>query len=306
MISAPDAFLKRIGPDSRNGIEWPTALITVIIYGGWLALTWWHGVLPMPLIVVIGAWLIAWHGSLQHETIHGHPTGSRRINAAIGFVPLALWLPYAHYARSHEAHHASDWITHPARDPESRYLAGDGSLWALLARAQATLVGRLVFGPIVAVAALAHEELGRVRQTPAAVLKDWLPHLAAVAVIAGWLEWTGFGVVRYLLLVVYPGTALTLLRSFAEHRADLPDGARAATVERGGVLGLLFLNNNLHAAHHERPDLAWFRLPAYQRDHRQRLSAGSASTYRDYGEIVRRFAFRPHHVLIHPGEEARS
>jgi fatty acid desaturase len=176
----------------------------------------------------------------------------------------------------------------------------------LLAHLQATLVGRLAFGPIVAMAALAHEEIGRVRQAPAAVLRDWLPHLAAVAVIAGWLEWTGFGVVRYLLLVVYPGTALTLLRSFAEHRADLPDGARAATVERGGLLGLLFLNNNLHAAHHERPDLAWFRLPAYQRDHRQRLSVEPARTYRHYGEIVRRFAFRPHHVLVHPGEEARS
>lgn len=306
MTSAPKAVLKLIGHDSGNGIEWPTVLIALVIYGGWFALTWWHALLPMPLVVVIGAWLIAWQGSLQHETIHGHPTGSHRVNAALGFVPLALWLPYAHYAHSHKAHHASDWITHPAHDPESRYLAGDGSLWALLARVQATLVGRLVFGPIVAVAALAHEEVGRLRQAPAAVVTDWLPHLAAVAVIAGWLEWTGFGVVRYLLLVVYPGTALTLLRSFAEHRADLPNGARAATVERGGLLGLLFLNNNLHAAHHERPDLAWFRLPAYQRDHRQRLSAGPARTYRNYGEIVRRFAFRRHHVLVHPGEEARS
>lgn len=283
-------------------IEWPTIWLAATIYGGWAALTLFQAHLPIAGIVVAGGWLVAWQGSLQHETIHGHPTCWAWLNTAIGFTPLSLWLPYAMYRRSHIAHHASERITHPSYDPESRYLSRDTGVRASLARAQATLVGRLVIGPFACLATLAREEIGRVRQSPGAVVRDWLPHLVAVGLIAGWLEWTGFGVGRYLLLVVYPGTALTLLRSFAEHHADLPHPARAATVERGGLLGILFLNNHFHDAHHERPGLAWYKLPASQR-HRRRRGIGVAH-YRSYGEIVRRFAFRSHHVLVHPAEGA--
>lgn len=286
---------------SLLGVEWPTLLVALAVYGGWFALTRWHDRLPGPVLALAGAWLVAWHGSLQHETIHGHPTRSPLANAAIGFPPLSLWLPYALYRRSHLAHHASPWITHPVHDPESRYLADDGRAWGWIGTLQSTLVGRLAVGPAVAVAALLREEAGRLRRTPLAAARDWLPHLAAVAMVVAWLEWTGLGVVRYALLVVYPATALTLLRSFVEHRADLPGPARAATVGRGGLLGLLYLNNNLHAAHHERPGLPWYRLPALQR---RRASGGAAHGYRGYGEIVRRFAFAPHDVLLHPGREA--
>jgi fatty acid desaturase len=284
-------------------VEWPTVRLAAAIYGGWLALTLWHAVLPTPLIALAGAGLIAWHSSLQHETIHGHPTRWRRVNDAIGFVPLSLYLPYALYRRSHLAHHASAWITHPLHDPESRYLKGDRLASRWLARLQATLVGRLLIGPFAAVIGLVRDEARRLRAEPRAIARDWLPHLAAAALLVAWIEWTGFGLGRYLLLVVYPGVALTLLRSFAEHRADLPGRARAATVERGGILGLLFLNNHFHAAHHERPDLAWYRLPAYQRHHARRLTAAPAGAYRSYGDILRRFAFRAHDTLLHPHQE---
>lgn len=287
-----------------RAVEWPTLLLAGGLYGAWLALTFWHALLPMPLIALIGAAIIAWQGSLQHEVIHGHPTRWRAVNDAIGFASLSLYLPYAIYRRSHLAHHASVWITHPLHDPESRYLRHGSPFWRWLAAVQATLAGRLVLGPIATVLALAADESRRLIDAPRAVLRDWLPHLAAVGLLIGWLEWTGFGLGRYLLFVVYPGTALTLLRSFAEHRADLPGHARAATVERGGVLGLLFLNNHLHAAHHERPDLAWYRLPAYQRHYRRRLTASPARVYRSYGDIARRFALRPHDSLTHPHQEA--
>lgn len=295
---------RRLRRNERRSVEWPTVQLAVAIYGGWLALTWWHAALSTPLTVLVGAWLVAWQGSLQHETIHGHPTRWRRVNDTIGFVPLSLYLPYTLYRRSHLAHHASESITHPRHDPESRYLKADGAAWRWLARLQATLSGRLLIGPLVAVLELAHDEARRLRTKPRRIARDWLPHLAAASLLIAWLEWTGFGLGRYLLFIVYPGVALTLLRSFAEHRADLPGRARAATVERGGVLGLLFLNNHFHAAHHERPDLAWYRLPAYQRHHAKRLTAAPARAYRTYGEILRRFAFRPHDTLTHPHQEA--
>lgn len=285
-------------------VEWPTLFVAVAIYGGWLALTYFHAALPWPVLVLAGGALIAWHGSLQHETIHGHPTRSDWINRGLGFVPLSIWLPYGIYRREHIAHHASPWITHPVEDPESRYLTSDRGAWAWLSRVQQPLIGRLVFGPLFAVLKLAHEEGHRLVRSPGSVLRDWLPHTLAVAAIVAWLEWIGLGVGRYLLLFVYPGTALTLLRSFGEHRADIATPSRAATVERGGLLGLLFLNNHLHAAHHERPALAWYKLPAYQRHHRRRLAGAGAVSYASYGEILRRFAVQPHDRLRHPAVEA--
>lgn len=290
-----------VGAGPVRRVEWPTVALAVVIYGGWLALTWWHAALPVAAAVLGGAWLIAWQGSLQHETIHGHPSGIYRLDTAIGFPPLALWLPYAIYRRSHVAHHASERITDPLDDPESRYLAIDAAPWRWFAALQSTLAGRLIFGPPLAVLALLREEAVRWRTDRGGVVRDWSLHLLTVAPILVWLEWTGFGVGRYLLLVVYPGTSLTLLRSFAEHRADLPGPSRAATVRRGGIFALLFLNNNLHTAHHERPDMAWYALPAYQRRHQARLERVAGRSYRGYGEILRRFALRRHDAIVHPG-----
>lgn len=287
----------------RATLELPTLLLAGAIYGGWLAATYWHALIPAPLLLPIGAWLIAWHGSLQHETIHGHPSRWRWLNAAIGFPPLALWLPYALYHRSHVAHHRSAAITDPLHDPESRYVAQARGCAAMSSRLQGTLLGRVLFGPALAIVALLGEEARRLRRKPGAVARDWLPHLAGVAVVLGWLAWTRFGIGAYLLLFVYPGIALTLLRSFAEHHAELGVPGRAATVERGGLLGLLYLNNNLHAAHHDRPELAWYRLPAHHRANRERLVEADRPAYPGYAAIVRRFALKRHHVLVHPAHQ---
>jgi fatty acid desaturase len=91
------------------------------------------------------------------------------------------------------------------------------------------------------------------------------------------------------------------LRAHAEHRADLTSRARAAIVEHRGALALLFLNNNLHVSHHERPQLAWYQLPAYYRSQRTRQIGEGAIVYAGYGDVVRRFAFRAHDAIVHPG-----
>lgn len=286
--------------------DWPTLAVALAIYGGWIAITAWHRLLPAPVLLALGGWIVAWHGSLQHETIHGHPTGVAAIDHAIGFVPLSLWLPYASYRRSHVAHHASPAITDPHADPESRYVDRRGSLVWLAARVQATLPGHMLFGPPIAIVRFAIGEARRAWRQPVAVTRDWLPHLAAVVLLLLWLDHVGLGLATYILCFVYPGTALTALRAHAEHRAVMATPGRAATVEHGGVFALLFLNNNLHAAHHERPGLAWYRLPAYHRHHRARLVAQGALLYRSYGEIARRFALQAHDASLHPAYRERT
>jgi fatty acid desaturase len=287
----------------RSSIDRGTLAVATLIYGGWLAATAWHAVIPTPLLVLIGAWLIAWHGSLQHETIHGHPTHIAAIDRAVGFVPLSLWLPYSLYYRSHIAHHGSAEITNPHEDPESRYVARRGGAAWLAARIQSTLPGHMLAGPPIIFVRFLNSEIRRAFSEPVQVIRDWLPHLAAVALLLVWLDHVGLSPARYILTFVYPGMALTMLRSFAEHRAGIDTPGRAASVERGGLLGLLFLNNNLHAAHHERPGLSWHKLPAYHRHHRARLIREGAVLYAGYGEIIRRFALRAHDSPLHPAFE---
>ncbi len=72
----------------------------------------------------------------------------------------------------------------------------------------------------------------------------------------------------YVLLVVYPSVSLTHVRSFAEHRADDHSQLRTNVVEAGPIWALLFLNNNLHIAHHLRPHLPWYELPRAWREMR--------------------------------------
>ena len=64
-------------PALRQGIDSSTLLVAALIYGGWIALTLTASRLPLLLVAIFGGWLLAWHGSLQHETIHGHPTSSQ-------------------------------------------------------------------------------------------------------------------------------------------------------------------------------------------------------------------------------------
>ncbi|WP_416365575.1 fatty acid desaturase [Sphingomonas aerolata] len=171
---------------------------------------------------------------------------------------------------------------------------------------QSTLVGQMIFGPTLSIGRFLISEARRAVRSPAAVAQDWTPHLIGVAAVLWWLDHVGMNLATYLIAFVYPGTALTMLRSYAEHRADLASPGRAAIVERGGLLAVLFLNNNLHAAHHERPRLAWYRLPSYHNSHRERFVEQGAPIYRGYGEIIRRFAFRSHDDMLHPDHRAQS
>ena len=160
-----------------------TLLVALTIYGGWIAVTACHATLPKPVVIMLGGWLIAWHGLLQHETVHGHPTRNQWVNGAIGFPPLSLWLPYGVYHRSHIAHHRSPAVTHPHFDPESRYHDRRRTIATQLARLQSTLIGHLVLGPPISILRFLAEELARAVRDPAQTARDWIPHLLGVALI---------------------------------------------------------------------------------------------------------------------------
>lgn len=294
---------------TRRGrtVEWPTLALAAVIYCGWIGVTLLHAQLPWWLVSALGAWLVAWHSSLQHEVLHGHPTRSRTINTALGYPPLALWIPYERYRATHLKHHHDERLTDPLDDPESRYWRPDD--WARLTpwqqrlvRAQATLVGRLTIGPFWAIATFIADEWAQVRAGDRRLARVWGWHLLGVAAIIVWLEAVcDMSVVVYAALIVVPGTALMLIRSFAEHRANRDVAHRTAIVESASPLAVLFLFNNLHAAHHARPDIPWYRLPRFYRENRARfIQANGGLVYGGYRDVVRRFLVRPHDAPIHP------
>ncbi|GAB4071219.1 fatty acid desaturase [Ancylobacter sonchi] len=279
----------------------------MLIYGSWLALTWWWEAVPFLALCAVGGWLIAWQGSLQHEVMHGHPTRSRRINDAVGWPPLSLWLPYPIYRSSHLRHHRDEHLTDPIEDPESVYLRQTdwdrlGGLTRLVLRFNMTLVGRLTLGPLIMIGGFLWTEAGAVWRGEGKARPVWARHALGVAAVLVWVVGVcGMPLATYLFAFVYVGAALTRLRSFAEHRFAEEHEERTAIVEKGGLLGLLYLNNNLHVLHHLRPHVPWYRLPALYRDEREDLvERNGGLVYAGYLDVARRFLVRAHDDPRHP------
>ncbi|MFP5078572.1 fatty acid desaturase [Rhizobium sp. YIM 134829] len=292
---------------SIAAVEWQTVLLALVIYGGFAALTWFWQALPLALVVILGSILVAWHSSLQHEVIHGHPTRSRRINDAIGWPPLSLWLPYALYREAHLLHHRDEHLTDPIEDPESSYLTQEawdrlGLVGRLLARWNTTLFGRLTLGPLVMIANVLAEESLRLWRGEPGRRRLWAVHAIGVVLVLSWVSVVcQMPLWLYLIGFVYGGAALSRLRSYAEHRFADRHEERTAIVENSSIFGLLFLYNNLHVLHHQRPAIPWYAIPRLYRRHRDHLvSLNGGLVYDGYLDVARRFLFTPHDDPRHP------
>ena len=289
-----------------RAVEWPTALLAAVVYGGWLALTWYHAALPWWLLAPLGGWFVAWHSSLQHEIVHGHFTPWQGLNRAIAYPPLMLWMPYARYRATHLQHHRNEFLTLANVDPESRYwlaadLAALGPIGRALARAEMTMLGRVTVGPVWVSLRFLWCEARAIAAGDREIAAAWLWHLPGVAAVLAWVTLVcGMSALSYIVLFALPGTALMLIRSFAEHRAVPDVDRRTVVVENTPVFALLYLNNNLHATHHLTPGLAWYLLPEFHKESRALLEQRGVRFYRGYAEVFRRYLLRPHDQLVHP------
>ena len=278
------------------------------VYAVWALMTWHHDALPPWALLPMGAIVIAWHSSFQHEATHGQFASRRWLNDLAAWPPLSLWLPFPIYRATHRDHHQFKILTDPWRDPESFYV--DQATWSRLPRLvqrllawHNTFAGRLLIGPFLTIGQFFHAEVRALYRGDHRHLVIWLWHLLGVAFVLVWvIGIAGMSLWHYLAFWVLPGTSLSLVRSFAEHKAANTPLERTAIVEAGPFFSLLFLNNNLHFAHHRRPDLPWQALPAYYRRHRASLleENGHLLYAGGYREIARRFLFRQIDNPEHP------
>ena len=289
---------------AAGGLRWPRELPTwcvwLAVHAGWLLLTWFWQALPAWALVVLAGPLVCWHSSYQHEAVHGHPTGHRRLDDLLAALPVGLWMPYGRYREIHRAHHKAD-LTCPIDDPESFYVTPaawrhSGPAVRAVLRVRTTLAGRLTLGPILYAGTFWWGEARHLVRGDRRRLRHWAAHLAGVAVIVAWLVGVGVPIAEYVLFAAYPALSLTLLRSYAEHRAAPDPADRSVMVRTAWPLRLLYLNNTFHALHHREPGLAWYKLPGQAR------TGGAVGGYplSGYFSVVRRHLFRAWDSPVHP------
>ncbi|MBP5855736.1 fatty acid desaturase [Marivibrio halodurans] len=279
----------------------------LLTYGGFLVLTYWWRIVPLPLLVALGAYLVCLHGHMAHELLHGHPTRKRWLNDALAMVPLSLWLPYPIYRDSHLAHHGITHLTSPIEDPESFYLTPKRwsrkpvALRALLYWNQSFL-GRMAVGPLLMVGRFLAGEIRRFGRGEWAYAGAWAVHLMLAALVVFWVvAICGMPFWLYLVGIVYPGLSLGLMRSYVEHRPGPDQDSRCAIVEGGPLTRLLFLNNNFHLVHHVRPGLPWYRIPAvYRADKAGWLARNGGYRYRGYWDVIGRHLLWAKDSPLHP------
>jgi fatty acid desaturase len=294
------------GRFSARKVEWPTLGLLVGCYTVWLLATVFYQEIGALLLILIVAPLVTLHSSLQHEALHGHPTRTAALNEALVFLPLGLLFPYRRFKMLHLRHHNDAQLTDPYDDPESFYfaLADWHRLPAWLQTIldlNNTLLGRMLIGPLVMFAGFLARDLQLIAAGDREILRAWLYHVAGIAVVLVWV--TAFcGVPVWLYaLGAYLGLSILNVRTFAEHQAHELPGGRTVIVEASPVLGLLFLNNNLHYVHHENPRVPWYKLPMLYRSNRAAfLAANESYSFRGYGEMIRLYLLHPKSPVPHP------
>jgi fatty acid desaturase len=294
---------------SDDGVEWPTLWLIAVCYGAWAFATTWLAVWSLPLAMILTTLLITLHSSLQHEVLHGHPFRIRWVNEALVSLPLGLVYPFGRFRDLHLAHHQDEHLTDPYDDPETNFLcpkvwAEASALRRALCTANNALLGRMLMGPAITVIEFARADGAAILRGDRAITRDWLLHLAGAVPVVIWLWQAAMPGWAYAVCC-YAGLSLLKVRTFLEHRAHELARGRSVIVEGGAILPFLFLNNNLHAVHHAKPKVAWYRLPRVYADGRAEwLRRNEGYLYRSYGEVFRWHFLSPKDPVQHPLRDA--
>ncbi|PZR00239.1 MAG: fatty acid desaturase [Cereibacter sphaeroides] len=286
--------------------EWPTVGLLVATYLLWGFGTTWAATYSLPLAILLTAIAIAQFSSLQHEVLHGHPFASQKLNEALVFPGLTLFVPYGRFRDTHLAHHYDPDLTDPYDDPESNY--HDPAVWAampdwlrVVLNFNNTLLGRLMVGPVVGTWHFIATDVRAARKGDRRVSVAWALHGLGLVMVLLWFLLVAAMPFWAYLLAVYLGFSILKIRTFLEHRAHEAARARTVVIEDRGPLALLFLNNNYHVVHHMHPQVPWYKLPQTYREHRDHyLRRNEGYVYRSYAEIFGRYFLRAKDPVPHP------
>ena len=106
-------------------IEWPTIAMLAICWSAWILLVLYSAEIGTVATIVLLSFCLALYSSLQHEILHGHPTGAEPVNTLFVVAPIGLFIPFHRFRDLHLAHHQNENLTDPFDDPESYYVHPD-------------------------------------------------------------------------------------------------------------------------------------------------------------------------------------
>jgi fatty acid desaturase len=290
--SSTSTVLKEVG-------EWRTLAVIVAVYGltvltvvRYSVLTPW---LAVPFLAVLGAW----HLSMQHEVLHGHPFKNQFLNDAIGGIPVTLWIPYLAFKKDHHEHHLSD-LTNPALDNESYYVSQEqwdkaGRIRRAAWTANRTILFRMFVWTIVSTITYVLSVLKRAVRGEKGDRLAVLLHVIGVAFVVYLVSLSSMPLWQFALGTVYGGRILNAIRPFPEHKYQSGVETRTAMIMAGPFMSLLMLNNNLHVAHHEEPWVPWYRYDGLMNRVKavERARAAGILYEGGYAEVFRKFSFKP-------------
>jgi fatty acid desaturase len=283
----------------RERAEWRTLLVVVAVYGltvlavvRYEVLTPW---LAIPMLGVLGAW----HLSMQHEVLHGHPFKNQFLNDAIGGIPVTLWIPYLAFKKDHHEHHLSD-LTNPALDNESYYVSQEqwdkaGRIRRAAWTANRTILFRMFVWTIVSTITYVLSVLKRAVRGEKGDRIAVTLHVVGVAFVVYLVSLSSMPLWQFALGTTYGGRILNAIRPFPEHKYQSGVETRTAMIMAGPFMSLLMLNNNLHVAHHEEPGVPWYRYDnlMYRVNAVERARDAGVLYEGGYAEVFRRFSFTP-------------
>ena len=281
--------------------DWRTLIIAVLVYGGWLATVFLHEQTPWWATFALLTWFGAWHLSLQHELVHGHPFRNSKLNAALASLSLTMWVPFLSFKRDHISHHNTT-LTHPKLDTESYYSMPEqwqhsGRFLRSIYWANRTIAFRLTVWSVFSTVQYFFADAWRAIRNVDNARSAWALHIPGlIAVTYTVNNLAGMSMVEYLIGGVFASHSLNMMRSFAEHKTLGDESTRTAMIDAGRVMSLLMLNNNLHIAHHDEPSAPWYKVPevAERLNAFERAQKINALYKGGYGELLRRFTFKPY------------
>lgn len=289
-------------------VEAPTWAVIVAVYLSLGLLTFFATSIPVWLLIPMAAVAVCWYSHLQHELVHGHPTRTPWFNMLFGMLPFTLYMPFTLYKKMHLLHHATPTLTDPDFDTESYFVSQDywdraskPKRWLLTANQ--SMLGRFTLGPFMMFYAFWKEEIARVLSGDFSNTGDWLLHFVLIGVLLSWTTLVcDLSILEYVFYFAIPGASLGLLRSYAEHQPGPSNAERTAIIESSWFIRLLFLNNNLHAVHHTKPNLAWYKISQdYYANKQKWLKRNGGYFYRNYLQLAAKVFFRPKAHPVHPG-----
>jgi len=279
--------------------EWRTLAVVIAVYGltvltvvRYDVLTPW---LAVPMLAVLGAW----HLSMQHEVLHGHPFKSQFLNDFVGGIPVTLWIPYLAFKKDHHEHHLSD-LTNPSLDNESYYVTQEqwdkaGRIRRAAWTANRTILFRMFVWTIVSTITYVLSVLKRAVRNEKSDRLAVALHIVGVAFVVYLVSLSSMPLWQFALGTVYGGRILNAIRPFPEHKYQSGVETRTAMIMAGRFMSLLMLNNNLHVAHHDEPGVPWYGYDKLmQRVNAVERAREAGLLYEGgYAEVFRKFSFKP-------------